>query len=467
MGVIEAGPELTTLQAQVQEKVAESAERLKVPGVAVGILHGDQEDYIFHGVTSIDNPLEVNSSTYFQIGSTSKTYTATALMILAEQGRLDLNAPLRQYIPEFKVKDESVTRTVTVLQLLNHTAGWVGDIFEDTGDGADALARYVEHLADVEQRTAPGKVASYNNAAFGVAGRLVEKITGREFETAVRELLLDPVGLEESFYYPSEMLTRRFVVGHTEKDDVVSVARPWQLPRSSHPAGGILATIGDQLRYARFHLGDGLGKDGARVIGAESLRRMQQPTTELKGGALGDYVGISWLIRDVGDVRLVAHGGTTNGQLAAFVMVPERSFAIAVLTNANKGGLLHRDIVNWVLEDYLGLTEPEDEPLVLDADELSIYAGIYSSVISEVAVSVEGDHLVAVSSLTDEGRRQLRALVGDEAPTPEPLHLKPLTNDRLIVIEGEAKGIKASVLRDEAGKVTGITMGGRLAQRVD
>src|SRR5258708_8208940 len=150
-------------------------------------------------------------------------------------------------------------------------------------------------------------------------------------------------------------------------------------------------------------------------------------------------------MRGVGDVPLVAHGGTTSGQLGGFVMVPERSFAIAVLTNANKGGSLHRDIVNWVLEDYLGLTEPEDEPLVLDADELSIYAGIYSSVISEVAVSVEGDHLVAVSSLTDEGRRQLRALVGDEAPTPEPLHLKPLTNDLLIVIQGEAQGIKARV----------------------
>ncbi len=167
-------------QPTLQEWVSEAAERLAVPGVAVGVYHDGEEHYAFHGVTSLENPLPVDEHTLFQFGSTGKTFTATAIMRLVDQGRVDLDATVRTYLPELRLQDEDVAQRVTVLQLLNHTAGWSGDVFENTGDGDDALARYVEAMADVEQVTPLGAEVSYNNASLSIAGRIIEKVTGED-----------------------------------------------------------------------------------------------------------------------------------------------------------------------------------------------------------------------------------------------------------------------------------------------
>src|SRR5438067_12223737 len=111
----------------LQDQVTALADELAVPGVAVGVLHEGEEHYAFHGVTSIENPLPVDESTLFQFGSTGKTFTSTAIMRLVEQGKVSLDAPVRTYVPELRLKDEDVARSVTVLQLLNHTAGRPGD----------------------------------------------------------------------------------------------------------------------------------------------------------------------------------------------------------------------------------------------------------------------------------------------------------------------------------------------------
>ena len=466
MTTIETRRSLSELHVELQARIAEGAGRLNVPGVAVGIHLRGEEDYVFHGVTSIENPLAVDETTYFQIGSTSKTYTATVLAILADRGLVDLSVPVRTYVPELELSDEAAARAVTVEHLLSHTAGWVGDILEETGDGDDALEKYVARLAGVEQLEPPGKVASYNNAAFSLAGRVIEKVTGQPFESAVRELLLDPAALDESLYFTADVMTRRFAVGHKEKDGVLRVARPWPIPRSVAPAGGIASTAADQLRYARFHLGDGTGKDGVRLMSEGWLRRMQTPVAPLGGGALGDFVGLSWLLRDVDGARIVGHGGATNGQMAAFEMVPDRDFAIAVLTNADKGSALHHELVKWAREAYLGIADPEDVPLDLSTQELAAYAGRFDTRTSIVDVSVEGDRLVLRSSLTDEGRRQHRALLGDEPDEPEPIIVKPLLGDGLVVVEGDAKGMKFTVLRNDDGRVIALNLS-RIARRID
>src|SRR3954452_22138513 len=126
---------------ELQDKVTELATEHGVVGVAAGVLLDGVEHYAFHGVTSVDNPLPVDETTYFQFGSTGKTYTATAMLRLVEQGKVDLDAPVRTYLPEFALKDEDVAQTVTVLQLFNHTAGWEGDMMDDTGPGDDALEK--------------------------------------------------------------------------------------------------------------------------------------------------------------------------------------------------------------------------------------------------------------------------------------------------------------------------------------
>ena len=287
-------------------KVRELATELDVPGVAVGVIIDGVEQYAYHGVTSTVNPLPVDETTLFQFGSTTKTFTATAIMQLMERGDLDLDAPVRTYIPEFELEDEDVARTVTVLQLLNHTAGWEGDLSEDTGDGDDALERYVGLMKNIKQVTPLGETVSYNNASLSVAGRVIEKITGKTYEKAMAELQLAPLGLDDTLFRMTEIMMRRFVVGHNQDEETgeITLASSWAIPRGNGPAGGMVATARDQIAWARFHLGDGTAADGTRILSAESLKRMHEPTVAMPGSALGDYVGISWLLRDVGGVRL-------------------------------------------------------------------------------------------------------------------------------------------------------------------
>src|SRR5213075_888226 len=146
-----------------------------------------------------------------QFGSTGKTYTATAMLRLVEDGSVDLDAPVRKYVPELTLQDADVAARVTVIQLFNHTAGWEGDMMDDTGDGDDAIEKYVAKMVKLEQVTPLGETVSYNNAALSVAGRIIEKITGQTYKQAIRELLLEPLDMDQTLFFCNEIMTRRFV----------------------------------------------------------------------------------------------------------------------------------------------------------------------------------------------------------------------------------------------------------------
>lgn len=447
----------------LRAEIAEVAERLRVPGVAVGLYQGGEEAYAFTGVTSVANPLPVEGETLFQIGSTTKTFTATAIMRLVEQGRVELDAPVRTYVPELQLQDASVGERVTVLQLLNHTAGWEGDFFLDTGDGDDALARYVAAMAQLRQVQPLGTLASYNNAAVSLAGRVVEKVTGQTYEAALTELVLEPLGLAHSFLFPADVMTRRFAVGHLDRETGPEVARPWRLPRSATPAGALVSTAADQIRYARFHLGSGGEGDGA-ILRESTRRRMQEPTFDFHGAAIADQVGVSWLLRRVGDTSLVGHGGTTNGQLSAFQMVPERDFAVTILTNSTAGGRLHREVLAWVLDHYLGVRAPEPEFLDLDVPALLAYAGTFRSDTVEATIAVDAPGLMVVARPTEQARERTKALLSEVRQDP-PFPIRLLAGDGFVVTGGKDEGVRGSFVRGGDGSVTGVNLGGRVAVR--
>lgn len=455
---------------QLRETVTAAAERLEVPGVAVGVHHQGAAHDAFHGVTSVENPLPVDDRTLFQFGSTGKTFTATAMLRLVERGLVELDSPVRAYVPELALNDEDTAAKVTVLQLFNHTAGWSGDMMDNTGDGDDALARYVARMATLQQVSPLGSTVSYNNASLSLAGRVIEKVTGKTFEQAIKELLFEPLGLTSSFFFPNDIMTRRFAVGHNQKPDgTIVVARPWALPRGGNPAGGISANAADQLAWARFHLGDGTAADGSRVLSRDLLALMQQPTADMRGSALGDFVGISWLLRDVDGVRLVTHGGTTNGQHSAFVMVPERDFAVIVMTNCGPNGAqLHEEVVRWALESYVGVVDRDPEPVTLTEVDLAAYVGRYETIAATADITVGAGGLVVKVEIKPEMAAVLREAGEDpsEEQPPIPLGLLPGPGDRYVVSGGPAKGMKGYFVRGSSGEVEGVHLGGRLATKV-
>jgi CubicO group peptidase (beta-lactamase class C family) len=376
-----------------------------------------------------------------------------------------LDDPVRAYMPELRLKDEAAARAVTVVQVLNHSAGWNGDYFEDTGDGEDALAKYVQKMAQLEQVSPPGSVASYSNAAYVLAGRLIEKVTGQPYEAAIKRLVLEPLGCTESFFFAGEVMTRRFAVGHNYKEQQAAVilARPLLLPRSSAPAGGLFSTARDQIRYARFHLGQAPAEGGTPVLAKETLDRMKAPTISTQGGVLGDWVGISWGLRDIDGVRVAAHGGSTNGQESGFEIVPERSFAVTVLTNWGTGMQVNRELVKWAKETYLGLAEEEPPTVALDEAALRPFTGRYVSDMWIIDISPSGDGGLTAKLSFPPAALETHKAISDEPPEPLPGFTIRMTGDeQFTVSDGQFKGMKGSFVRTD-GRITGINFTGRLA----
>lgn len=463
----------SAVSSDLQRVLDELGKGLEVPGAAAGVYLEGRATFAFHGVTSVENPLPVDERTLFQFGSIGKTYTAAAVLRLVEQGRIDLGAPVRTYVPELRLKDTGVADRVTVLHLFNHTAGWAGDVFDDTGDGDDAVAKYVELMATLDQVSPLGATVSYNNASLSLAGRVIEKLTGKVYEQAIRDLVLEPLGLRDTWFFPNDVMTRRFVVGHTRhRSGRLTVARPWAMPRGGNPAGGMVATAADQIAWARFHLGGGSAPDGSLVLSRATVLQMQEPTTGLPGlpgSASDDRIGISWFLRDVEGERLVEHGGSTIGQHANFVMVPAREFAVISMTNCDpNGSQLNKLLADWALEHYLGLKERAPELRALDDDTLSEYVGRYETIEAVCDITALDGRLVARVETKPEVKAALQE--PDDEPEDEPAELLPLAivegeGEPFVVTGGSDRGERGHFSRSSDGLVSGVHLYGRLAVR--
>jgi CubicO group peptidase (beta-lactamase class C family) len=446
--------------------VTELAEKLGVPGVAVGMSAEGRETYACHGVTSVDNPLPVNPDTMFVVGSVSKTFTATAVMCLVADGQVDLEAPVRRYVPELVLADAEASERITVLRLLNHTAGFATRLGADTGEGDGALAEYVSAMAGSELISAPGERASYSQMGFNLLGRVIEKVTGLTFEKGVESLLLRPIGLSHSAYGLNDVMTKRFAVGHNNAaDGTLAVVSQWNDSRANNPGGGLAASVSDLVRWARFHLGDGRADNGTSVLPTEALHRMQRPTVELRSSTLGDALGICWFLRDMGGVATIGHSGSSNGQFADLLIVPERNFAVVVTSNAgpDAGLALNHAVVQWVLEHRLGLVEHHPEPMPYDPVRTAEVAGSYENEIMRVVVADNGSGLTVECLIKPE----VRSASGTELPPDlPPAALGLLPGDDCMVTEGGLQGQRGFFTRDNRGIVIGIDLAGRLFTRL-
>lgn len=421
-------------------------------GGVIGIVADGETHSAGFGVTNLEHPLDVTTDTLFQIGSITKTITATVILSLVELGKLDLDARVRAYLPDFRVQDDEASEDATLRHLLTHTAGWTGDFFADTGDGDDAARRYVGEMTALEQLAPIGEVYSYNNAGFYLAGRVIEAVTDQTYETVTRELVLDPVGMGRAHFRPHDVMTHRFAAGHTSSDDGPKVARRWDLPRAAWPAGGLVCSVDDLLRYGRFALGNGATEGGGRVLMPESMARMRAPEVAIRDGAA---CGLAWHLREIDGVTLVEHSGATNGQYAFLSVAPERGFVCASMANSP---VLLAEAHRLAFKTFLGLTEPVSQPLESTADELAAFAGSYHREPASMEVEMVGDRLVAVVTshwgFPDK----------DKPPTEayQPFSLARCGPDRLLITDGSAKGRTMDVVRGRDGGIRWIRHGGRL-----
>lgn len=341
---------LDELIPELRELLAEKCREGHVPGAAVAVCVGDEVIELAHGVLNLDTGVEVTTDSLFQIGSISKTYTATLVMQLVDEGVVELDAPVRSYVPEFSVADQLATETVTVRQLLSHTSGIDGDVFDDYGRGDDALARYVAALRDKRQLYPPGELVSYCNSGFVVLGRLVERVRDLpSWDAALREHLLKPLGVSQTTSLPEEAIMFRAAVGHIYgPDGGLQVVPTWALPRTLGPAGAsICASARDVLAYARMHMRGGLAADGTRVLSAESaaaMREIQALMPEIDN-LPRDARGLGWHRAGLPHGKAAyGHDGDTIGQYALLQFFPENGIGFVVLTNGGTPAHLFRAV---------------------------------------------------------------------------------------------------------------------------
>jgi CubicO group peptidase (beta-lactamase class C family) len=433
-----------------------------VPGAALGIVADGGVTIRGLGVTNVEDPLPVDAHTVFPIASISKTFAATAMMRLVEQGKVDLRAPVRTYLPEFRVRDDAASRDATVWHLLTHLGGWEGQV-SGAERGSETLKTFVASITDLMQIAPPGKAWSYNNAGFSIAGRVIEVAAGTPINRAVRDLVFQPLGLEHAGTTTGDFIVQRFAPGHAVRDGKATLQRPFS-GSTSVTAGGVGLCMTDLLAYARFHMGDGRGASGDRVLERASLERMR--ATQLHKQGTDDDIGLAWHIRQVGPVRTYGHGGTLGGHVLLLELVPERNFAIAILTNASTGWRVIQDVEREALKSYVGATYslnqaiahrglvetlPSVQPLAAQPDPAS-YLGSYARPNNSYVVRAEGGTLTVQDRPNDGG-------------TPREFPVAFYGPDRLVVTDGPDRGQSIEFVRNDSGRVNWIRVVGRAGVR--
>jgi CubicO group peptidase (beta-lactamase class C family) len=443
-------------------------ERSRVPGVAVGLLRGDETAFACDGVTNVEHPLAVDETTLFQIASLTKPFTATALLRLAAEGKVDLGAPVRSVLPEFRLPRDEWTDRVRISDLLTHRSGWAGDRFFIRPPRERTLAGLVAEFADNEQLAAPGEVYSYDNAAFSVAGRVVEVASGAPYPDALRRLVLAPLELDRTFFRADEVVTHRVAVPHIVGASGPHVLRGggwqtgWELQAFDRPAGGLVSCARDLLRWARFHLGDGRAPDGTAILPRELLLRMQAETHAAGGN--DDAVGLAWLLRDHGGERFAGHTGQTVGYLSEILFHRERGFALVALTNSLSDGGFRRDLVEGVLAGALGIDAKPKAPRADLALDLAEYEGSWRGPFAVEIVRGGAEP----GTLDVESRGHPPRAGTWTPPPPPPSRWAFFAPDRIVALAPEAiRGVRAEFVRDASGKVAWFRRGGRIAPRAD
>ncbi|MFD8495591.1 serine hydrolase domain-containing protein [Amycolatopsis sp. NPDC059657] len=391
----------TWLESRLPALLAEN----KVPGAAVAVYAGGEIVEAAAGVLNRNTGVETTTDSVFQIGSITKVWTTTLAMQLVDEGELDLDVPVRAYLPDFKLKDEEAAARVTTRQLLSHTAGFEGDIFTDTGRGDDAIQKLVDTFADVPQLFAPGELFSYNNAGFCVLGRLIEVLRGKPFADCLTEYLVTPLGLTHVAPSPYEAVRFRAAHGHiqAEPDAEPELAPASVLAPSNAPAGSMLAMRPrDLITFAAAHLRDGEAPNGTRVLSAESARAMRETQVQVPlTGLLGDTWGLGWTLYDWPGGPVPGHDGGTIGQSAFLRTVPGKDVAVVVLTNGGAVMAVAQEILAKALSGLAGvdvpaLPVPDAAASRVDATR---FVGEYASSVDRTVISQDEDGRVWMEKL--------------------------------------------------------------------
>jgi len=325
-------PDFDAIDAYVQEQMQE----MRMPGTALGIVKGDEIVHL-EGFGDVDDSgRNVTPQTPFKIGSMSKSFTALAIMQLVEDGKVELDTPVQRYIPWFRVADPEASKHITVRHLLNQTSGIptvAGLTYMYKGDsGKDALEKEVRATGDVELTHPPGKIYQYSNRNYTTLGLIVQMVSGVSYEQYVKEHILTPLGMKNSFMFLPEAERHRLATGHQ-----FWFGRPFpggglHYNRATTPAGLITSDAKDMSRYLIAQLNGGR-YEGGQVLSAEGIAVLHRGAADT--GRPDESYAMGWIDGEMSGVPIVHHNGDPGDFHATMILVPKSKWGVVLLMNGS------------------------------------------------------------------------------------------------------------------------------------
>jgi len=327
---------VTKIEAAVNETMKENS----VPGMAIGIIKNGQIVYSKgFGLAEVDTDRKVTAETVFELGSTSKTVVATAIMQLKEQGKIDLDAPVITYLPYFQMKSGDYKK-ITVRNLLSHRGGLPSEALADpdsiflTPEYDDqALERYVRSLKDVPMFSGPDISGHYSGLGFDILGDVIAKVSGQSFEDYTQEHIFKPLGMLHTTYLIKDVPSESLAAPHTLDGANIVVNSYFPYSRQQAPSGFLLSTAEDMSRFALAQLNHGQLGD-ARILQESSYQEMWGKTysIDVELPNLKGY-GLGWGISEMDNHKLYNHPGGVTGFRSDLLIAPDDGIAVVILGN--------------------------------------------------------------------------------------------------------------------------------------
>ena len=317
----------------VEQSAREELVKLRVPGASIAIVKGDRVVFAKgFGTANVETGEAVRPEMLFRLGSTTKMFTAAALVGLSLEGKIDLNAPIGKHLSWLPPKLSQVTAS----QLLSHTAG-IHDEAPMYGSHDDAaLGNGIRAWTDGWLFTAPGKVFSYSNPGYWMAGYLVEVLSGKPYADAMDERVFRACSMTRTTLRPTTAMTWPLSQGHEAAGGNSRVARPAADNAASWPAGSIFSNTQDLARFVIAFLNGGM-LDGKRVLDPRAFALMSSPHARYPDAPISYGYGLA--IEELRGVHVVQHGGARMGYGSLIRMAPEQRVGIIVLTNRTGANL--------------------------------------------------------------------------------------------------------------------------------
>lgn len=320
--------------------LSEYMEKNIIPGLAVGVVYDNEVIYTKgFGVKNIETKEEVDENSLFHMASVSKTFVATGIMQLVEQGKINLDSYLIEYLPYFELKDDRYKK-ITIRQMLKHISG-MGDVDDYEWDkpkyDEGALERFVRGLSDDELLWEPGEKFSYSNDAFEVLGDVIAKVSGMTFEDYMKENILNVLGMKESnFLKPlvsKELLTTPHVL-NLENGYGVKVSEVFPYNRAHGPSSTLCSNVVEMCQYAIANMNEGKF-NGTKILEPQSYSELWREQAVTGWSGYTSRIGLSWFLGEYKGAKVKSHSGCDTGFLSNLVLIPEIKAAVVIMTNCD------------------------------------------------------------------------------------------------------------------------------------